>query len=264
MAAEDLEKERVPYNRYAFGNVYNYTLLAGVGAAALLTGQWWMLIFGGAAEALWMLFAPDSKLLQRLWFDKVHSDRQHAARRQALAAKLSTLPVAEGNRVERLQDKREQILRFAADNQAFTQQLMSGELGKLEKLVNDFAELALAMFRNEAYLRSVDVRELEANLREQEGLVKTDEDPEARGLAQKNLAVLMRRRDKLAEIHTFVSRARAQMELIENTFELLADQIVTMRSPRELDGQLDELIDGVDAVRTTARETEALLEGVGK
>jgi hypothetical protein len=50
------------------------------------------------------------------------------------------------------------------------------------------------------------------------------------------------------------------MGLIENTFRLLADQIVTMRSPRELGGQLDELIDGVEVVRSTAREAEALLE----
>ena len=49
------------------------------------------------------------------------------------------------------------------------------------------------------------------------------------------------------------------MQLIEDTFELLSDQIVTMRSPRELDGQLDELTDGVEAVRTAARATEALL-----
>ena len=65
MAAAEYDKERIPYHRYAFRNLYNYTLLAGVGAAALLTGQWWMLIFGGAAEALWMLFAPDSRLRNR-------------------------------------------------------------------------------------------------------------------------------------------------------------------------------------------------------
>ena len=50
------------------------------------------------------------------------------------------------------------------------------------------------------------------------------------------------------------------MELIENTFGLLADQIVTMRSPRELSGQLDDLADGVEAVKTTARETDAQRE----
>ena len=59
-----------------------------------------------------------------------------------------------------------------------------------------------------------------------------------------------------------ISQARGQLELIENTFRLLADQIVTMRSPTELSGQLDELLDGVEAVRQTTRETDRLLQAV--
>ena len=38
---------------------------------------------------------------------------------------------------------------------------------------------------------------------------------------------------------------RGQLDLIENSFQLIADQIVTMQSPHELTGQLDELLDGV-------------------
>ncbi len=256
------ERENVPYHRYAFSNVYNYTLLGGVTAAALLTGQWWLLVFGGAAEALWMLFAPDSKSLRRLWFDRVHAERLEEGARKALREKLESLPLAESERVERLGEKREQILRLAKDNKELTAELMRGELAKLEQLVGNFAELAVAAHRYQAYMESVSVKELESELRRQEALVRQSQDPEARSLAQKNLSILMQRRDKLGELRGFVGRARAQMDLIENSFELLADQIVTMRSPRELDVQLDELLDGVEAVRTTARETEALLEGV--
>jgi hypothetical protein len=53
--------------------------------------------------------------------------------------------------------------------------------------------------------------------------------------------------------------ARGQLDLIENSFQLIADQIVTMQSPQELSGQLDELLNGVEAIRETARDTEALL-----
>ena len=79
---------------------------------------------------------------------------------------------------------------------------------------------------------------------------------------EKNLAILTQRREKIAEIRRFITKAHGQMDLIENTFRLLADQIVTMRSPQELGGQLDELIGGVEAVRTTARETEAFFQAV--
>jgi hypothetical protein len=82
-------------------------------------------------------------------------------------------------------------------------------------------------------------------------------------LAQKNLDVLLRRKEKLTEINHYVQKAYGQMELIENTFRLLADQIVTMRSPRELGSQLDDLLDGVEAVKSTARETDVLLQAEG-
>jgi hypothetical protein len=76
----------------------------------------------------------------------------------------------------------------------------------------------------------------------------------------KNLGVLQARKAKVAEIRQYLVTVRGQQDLIENTFKLLADQIVTMRSPQELSGQLDELMDGVEAVRQTARETDKLLQ----
>ena len=59
------------------------------------------------------------------------------------------------------------------------------------------------------------------------------------------------------------SVARGQLDLIENSFQLIADQIVTMQSPQELSGQLDELLDGVEAIRQTAQDTEKILSGIG-
>ena len=53
--------------------------------------------------------------------------------------------------------------------------------------------------------------------------------------------------------------ARGQLDLISNSFQLIADQIVTMQSPQELSGQLDELLDGVESVKQTAADTEKLL-----
>jgi hypothetical protein len=51
--------------------------------------------------------------------------------------------------------------------------------------------------------------------------------------------------------------------LIENSFQLIADQIVTMQSPQELTGQLDELLDGVESIKQTAADTERMLNPAG-
>lgn len=253
--------ERVPYASYAFGNVYNYATLGGLAAAALLTQSWWLLILAGGVEALWMMFAPDSRLLRRLWFDKAHAARLEEVANRALESKIAELPDTDATRVRRLMTKRFQVIALAGENRALGADLMKSELGKLEALVHSFADLSTAASRHSTYLATVDWRALEADIRRHQSATERDEG-EPREIAQKNLSLLTRRKEKLTELKSFVAKARGQMDLIENTFQLLADQIVTMRSPQELDGQLDELIDGVEAVRSTARETDALLEAV--
>jgi hypothetical protein len=255
------DKPRPPYARYAFKNPYNYAVIGGFASAALLTGNWWLGLAGAGAEALWMLFAPDSRLLRKLWFDKRHQEDVEAQRKAALDAKFKLLPEADAMRCLQLREKQEQINKLAEENPAFTVDLLGGELQKLDDLVRAFVELSVTCARYQEYLGSVDVDEIERDLRRYHAIVDKG-DADKRTLAQKNIVVLDKRKEKYAEIRGYLSSARGQLELIENTFRLLADQIVTMRSPTELSGQLDDLLDGVEAVRQTTRETDKLLQAV--
>jgi hypothetical protein len=83
-------------------------------------------------------------------------------------------------------------------------------------------------------------------------------------LARMNLAIILKRLDKMKEIRRYLDVARGQLDLIENSFPLIADQIVSMQSPQQLSGQLDELLDGVESIRQTAVETEAILNTLGE
>ena len=260
MAPSD-DKPRPPYAKYAFKNPYNYAVMGGFASAALLTGNWWLGLAGAGMEALWMLFAPDSRLLRKLWFDKRHAEDMDAARKAELDAKFKLLPEPDAMRCLALREKQEQINKLATENPAFTVDLLSGELKKLDDLVRAFLELSVTCARYQEYLGSVDVDEIERDLRRYHQILDKGEG-DKRTLAQKNIAVLEKRKDKYAEIRGYLSSARGQLELIENTFRLLADQIVTMRSPTELSGQLDDLLDGVEAVRQTTRETDKLLQAV--
>lgn len=258
MAGSD-DKPRPPYAKYAFKNPYNYAVMGGFASAALLTGNWWLGLAGAGMEALWMLFAPDSRLLRKLWFDKRHAEDLDAARKAELDAKFKLLPEPDAMRCLALREKQEQINKLAQENPAFTIDLLSGELKKLDDLVRAFLELSVTCARYQEYLGSVDVDEIERDLRRYHQILDKS-DGDKRTLAQKNIAVLEKRKEKYAEIRGYLSSARGQLELIENTFRLLADQIVTMRSPTELSGQLDDLLDGVEAVRQTTRETDRLLQ----
>lgn len=255
------KKDRPPYFRYAFHNVYNYAVLGGVATAALLTQNWWLAVLGAGMETLWMVFSPDSKLLRKLWFDKVHDAEIQAAFKAERDRMLAGLPEHDKERITALETARLEILRLCNENQAFTAELLREELAKMDQLVTSFIDLSIASNKHEQYLQSVDTDDLEAQIRRHQKIAeRAEDDDERKRLAEKNLAVLEKRQETLAEIRRFVARARGQLDLIENTFRLLSDQIVTMRSPRELGGQLDELLDGVESVRSTARETAMLLQ----
>jgi hypothetical protein len=81
-------------------------------------------------------------------------------------------------------------------------------------------------------------------------------------IAKKNLAIILKRQERLKEIRNYLAIAYGQLDLIENSFQLIADQIVTMQSPQELSGQLDELLDGVESIKQTAADTEKLLNSL--
>ena len=133
-----------------------------------------------------------------------------------------------------------------------------------DSLVNAFVEMAVTCSRYEAYLGSIDTDVLEKDRRRYEQAARGGEPADPRTtIAKKNLSIVGRRLEKVQEIRSYLSVARGQLDLIENSFQLIADQIVTMQSPQELSGQLDELLDGVEAIRQTAQDTEKILSGIG-
>ncbi len=258
----DEKSKKVPYAKYAFLNPYNLSLLAGASTVAAATQNWFLGVVTLGAEALWMLFAPGSKLLRKTVWDKKHAAVLAEAENERLNTLVRTLPADEAVRCVGLRTKKDQIDKMCAENPAFTLDLLRNELNKLDQLVRSFIDMSAGCVRYLEYLRTIDLDGIEKDIRRYTHLVDnaTDDDKERRALAMKNLGVLQARKAKVAEIRKYLVTVRGQQDLIENTFKLLADQIVTMRSPQELSGQLDELIDGVEAVRQTTRETDSLMQ----
>ena len=153
--------------------------------------------------------------------------------------------------------RQEQIRRLAAQNPSFTGDLLRTELMKTDRLVDAFIEMAVTCARYE-------LTSNRSTRRAGKGPTRWDGNREGAArpatpkptIAKKNLAIVLKRLDKMQEIQRYLSVARGQLDLIENSFQFIADQIVTMQSPQELSGQLDELLDGVEAIRQTAHDTE--------
>lgn len=249
-----------PYLRAAFMNPYNLSLLSGGLAASALTLNPLLALATLGVEAIWLLHAPDSQRLRHLlWdprFDAVRRRIETAEREQ----RMQGLPPQARQRVEALVERREQIQRLAASNPSFASDLLRGELVKTDKLVDAFLEMALTCQRYEQYLATVNDQHLARDRQRYDDLAK--QEGQGGEIAKKNLAIVEKRIGKMEEIRRYLSVAYGQLDLIENSFQLIADQIVTMQSPQELSGQLDELLDGVEAIRETSRDTEQLLGSI--
>lgn len=246
------------YLKAAFANVYNLSLLGGALAAAWATNNY---VLGAAAlgmEALWMLFAPDSRLFKRR-VDRSHRAEAEVRERERIGKLIETLPQGEWRRAHNLGELKMAIEADMQHNPSFQAILLQTEIDKLSQLHSSFVSLASACVRAETYLSATDVDDLKGQIRQQQAIADNVQDAPARELALKNVDVLKRRLETLEQIFAFVKRARGQMTLIENTVRLLRDQVLTMASPDQLNDQLDDLIVGVEAIQSSARDHELML-----
>jgi len=247
--------------KYAFANPYNLSLLSGALAVSAITLNPIVAVAALGVEALWMLHAPSSRRLQQRIWDKKADQAATQLERQDLNQKIALLDEKSQTRVRALIAEHQRIDQLTTQNASFSEELMHGELSKSWTLVQAFVDMALTCWRYERYLDTIDPKELERNhTMWQHRLDGANPDPRTAELAKKNLEILEKRNETLAEIRQYIVVARGQLDLIENTFHLIADQIVTMRSPKEMTGQLDQLLSGVEAVRSAAISTEGLLE----
>jgi hypothetical protein len=240
-------------------NVWNAVIVVGGAAAAAATGKLWILSATAAAEAAWLGLAAHPILNRKLFAG------QYAAEDAAFAAKeraalVATLPTEDKDRLGRLELRRTDILSAARQNKSLEGAFAAADLYKLDELVNGFLDLASACARWERYLRAVDYDDLEGELRKAETDAGRALDDDGRSLARKNLAVLTARKDQLGDMRRKVGNARAQLDLIENSFKLIGDQVLVMRSPSpSLGRELDDLIVGVEAIREMTRDDDKLL-----
>jgi len=257
---KDAVFEKRPYLKMAFANPYNLSLLLGGLAASVLTANPIPAVVAIGAEGLWLLHAPENKTLRRLLWDPRFEKIRLAIEAQERAERMKTLAPDDQVRVNRLVEREQEINRLANQNPSFTGDLLRTELVKTHKLVDAFLEMALTVSRYERYLDSVDSNALDRDRARWQAKASSEKTPEAeRGVARKNYEVILKRIEKLRDIHNYLGVARGQLDLIENSFQLISDQIVTMQSPAELSGQLDDLLDGVDSIRQTAIDTEKIL-----
>src|ERR1044072_6917881 len=111
--------EKRPYAKAAFVNPYNLSLFLGGLAAARLTLSPLLAMMVIGMEVLWMVYAPGSKLLQRLLWNPQFDQEKLAQEQRERYARLQTLDEEDRMRVTTLFDRQQEINRLAAQNPSF-------------------------------------------------------------------------------------------------------------------------------------------------
>lgn len=249
------------YLKAAFWNLYNLALLGGALTASTATGEYALGAVALGAEALWLAFGSRARPFRRS-VDRKRRERENKKERERVARSMHALPEKEWARAKALDDLRADIARDMKQNPSFAYLLVQPEVDKLEQLHASFVALAQGCVKAEKHLKQADERELIRQIDREKGVQTSAEDSSVRELAAKNVEVLVKRLDSLRDIQGFLRRARGQMTLIENSVRLLRDQVLTMQRPATLDEQLDDLLNGVAAVKSALREDDAFAPGV--
>lgn len=262
-AVRDAVVGKRPYLKMAFANPYNLSLFGGALAAAVATANPILAAAAIGGELLWLLHGPESKTLKRLLWDPRFEKIRLALEAQEREERIRDLPEQSKERIRGLVARQQEITKLAEKNPSFTGDLLRSELVKTRKLVDSFVAMALNVHRFDEYLENINVAAIEKDRERWQGRASAQRASEQeRDVAMKNYEVIVKRLEKLREIRSYLAVAHGQLDLIENSFQLIGDQILTMHSPTELSGQLDDLLDGVESIQQTQRDTEKILSSI--
>lgn len=257
--------ERPNYLKYAFANVYNLALLGGAAVAAAATADWGVALIAGGLEALWLLIGADSAPFRR-WVEREHRARlSEQAKTRRRARILALASPRDRNAAIDLVEAHLAMGRELEGNAHWSGELMREEYSRLESLLDAFVELAEAADRFEDYQARYDPARLKRDLQAQRKLAEAaGGDPEARALAAQSADLLEKRIGTLEEMGRLVQRTRGQMGVIQNTFSLLRDQMVSLQPPQDVHEQLNQIVAGVSAVRAVLAEGDQQLQQVAE
>ena len=261
-AVEEKFPEKPSYLKYTFANPYNLTLLGGALAASALTFNPLIAVAAIAVEGLWLLHGSQSGFMQKWLWDPIYEKEKNEYLQKQRMKAVATLSQSGQERVAALLEKEQQIKNLAAQNPSFTGDLLRNELAKTSNLVNSYIDLAVNSSRYERYLRTVNLTDLQAQRNKYLTFIEQNKggtiDAAEMSLLKRNLAVVEKRIERIDEINRYLKLAYGQIQLIENSFQLIAEQIMTMQSPNELSSQLNDLLDGVDSIQKTTQTDEIL------
>lgn len=235
-------------------------LLAGAAAAYSATTGFLepTMVLAGAlvAEGMYLATVPASSLYRRIVDRRSRHLLDEHRRRQRLEL-IRTFDPREREAVEYLSWMKNQI---ASNYKKFAR--LSEEppqIRELESTWEAFVDLLDEYRRRKNHLRTINRQAVENQLRQAERTAQFADDA-TRPLHEKNTEILRRRLQTFDDIERSVKRVEAQLQMIENFFGLVNDQVVTMPTPEHiLSLDFDSLLSSIEMTKEILQQTAPIM-----
>jgi hypothetical protein len=234
-------------------------LVAGLGAVYAMTMGYdpaWVLGAALVAEGGYLAMLPGSSFYRRL-VERRSRGQLHEVRKKERLEMIKTFDPREREAVEYLSWMKNQIAsnfkKFAGLNEEPLQ------LRELEATWEAFVDLLDEYRRRKSHLRSINRQAVENQLRQAERSWQIA-DEATKPLHEKNVEILRRRLQTFDDIERSVKRVEAQLQMIENFFGLVNDQVVTMPTPEHIMSlDFDSLLSSIEVTKDILQQTAPIM-----
>ena len=253
---------RLSYIKEALKEPINIGALLLAGAAAAYSAATGMVeptfILAGAmiAEGAYLVTVPASTFYRRI-VERRQRYLQDDWRRKQRLEMIKTFDPREREAVEYLSWMKNQI---GSNFKKFARlQDTPPQVRELETTWEAFVDLLDEYRRRKNHLRSINRQAIENQLRQAERSSEFAESA-TKPLHEKNVAILRRRLGTFDDIERSIKHVEAQLQMIENFFGLVNDQVVTMPTPEQISMlDFDTLLSSIDATKEMLQQTAPVM-----
>jgi hypothetical protein len=254
------------YLRAAFRNPYNLVLLGGAALLGLLNWDLMPLLVPvtGALEGIYLLTVPGARFFRRR-VNLEEALRRKETQERAKARELEGLSSSDRQALEELKKLRQAIVKHC-ERHGDRAPLVLEALGRLDELLDGYAQMGLIRAECQRHLDETDVRVIADDLRRLERELPHSP-PQAAASKQQNIEILRKRLERLGQIQDYVEVMASQQKGITDTFHLLNDQLLTLGFTAEeeaglISQEIDKLITGVGGTEEAVKKVSVDMSSV--
>ena len=248
--------DRVNYYTEAFLLPHNWITLAAAAAFSLVVLSPFPLLAAVGLELIYLSMIPSNIRFQR-WVRAHRYVRQQRRDEQKMAVMLKELPPSLRRKYSELNRMcvtiRSNYGELSPTSQLFVEQLKQ----TLGVLLQAYIRLLSVANQHHTYLRDVPRETILREIQQLEGSL-AEEDVELREINRQRIEILNQRLGKCEKIRENARVLDAQCAAIEDVLNLIREQSLSLRDPKQINDELESLVQDVRRTEETVRDVEAI------